>query len=114
MTTPTTTILPPETYGPQTVTSGETLLSQHAQSTTIIQDTGGFYTFGVNDVVSTTTGAQIGDLLGDGFTIDATNPGGVAVQLVGSNEILEGNILSANDSVGMGEAIWSPEAAQTT
>jgi hypothetical protein len=74
MTTPTTTILPPETYGPQTVTSGETLLSQHAQSTTIIQDTGGFYTFGVNDVVSTTTGAQIGDLLGDGFTIDATNP----------------------------------------
>jgi fibronectin-binding autotransporter adhesin len=102
MTTPTTTILPPETYGPQTVTSGETLLSQHAQSTTIIQDTGGFYTFGVNDVVSTTTGAQIGDLLGDGFTIDATNPGGVAVQLVGSNEILEGNILSANDSVGMG------------
>lgn len=94
-----TTTLSPGTYGPQTINSSETLLSEDAAATTIIQDTGGNYTFGVNINASS---VQLGDLSGDGFTIEATNPQGVAVQVLGSNVSVEGNTLSANDSVGLG------------
>jgi hypothetical protein len=63
---------------------------------TTITDTGGFYTFGIN-MEAGDNNVQVGDLSGHGFTIQATSPGGVAVQILGSNDTLEGNILQSND-----------------
>jgi parallel beta-helix repeat protein len=98
----TTTTLSPGTYGPQTMTSGELLLSESGPGTTFIVDTGGFNTIGVFFPVSV-TGAQVGDLDGHGFTIEATNPGGTAVEILGSDNTVEGNILSANNPLPNGQ-----------
>jgi hypothetical protein len=83
-------------YGNQPITSDETLISQSGPSSTAIMNTGGFYTQAIN-FDATVSGAQVGDLAGHGFTIMATNPGGVAVQMLGSNDALDGNVLIAND-----------------
>lgn len=83
-------------YLTQTVTSNETLLADDGPSVTTITDTGGFFTFGINFDASVSN-TQVGDLSGHGFTIQAVNNGGAAVQILGSNDTLEGNILFAND-----------------
>jgi hypothetical protein len=83
-------------YGNQPITSDETLISQSGPSSTAIMNAGGFYTQAIN-FDATVSGAQVGDLAGHGFTIMATNPGGVAVQMLGSNDALDGNVLIAND-----------------
>jgi parallel beta-helix repeat protein len=88
--------LGPGIHPPQDITSSETLDSSAGPSATFIVNPGGFYTFGVN-VEASANNVQVGDLSGHGFTIEATNPGGSAVQILGTNVALEGNILSAND-----------------
>jgi hypothetical protein len=98
---PTTTTLPPGFYGPQPIASGETLLAASGPALTKIVNPGGFYTFGVNFEAGD-TGAQLGDLSGHGFTIEATSPGGSAVQILGSNNSLYGNTLISNDPGGNG------------
>jgi hypothetical protein len=73
----------PGSYGPATINvSGQTYLASGGPSVTTITDTGGYYTFGINDSAPNT---QIGDLSGHGFTIQATNVGGGAVAILGSN-----------------------------
>jgi trimeric autotransporter adhesin len=113
MTSPTPILtLPPGINGPQTINSSETLLSEDDAAATIIQDTGGNYTFGVNINASN---VQLGDLSGDGFTIDATNSQGVAVQVLGSNVSVEGNILSANSpGVSAGDLSIGPAVSNIT
>ena len=91
-----TTTLSPGVYGNQPITSNETLISQSGPSSTAIMNSGGFYTQAIN-FDATVSDAQVGDLSGHGFTIMATNPGGVAVQMLGSNDALDGNVLIAND-----------------
>ena len=101
----TTTTLPASlSYGPQPIVSDETLLAADGPSATIITNTGGNYTFGVNFDASVSN-AQLGDLAGHGFTIQATNPGGAAVQILGSSNTLEGNVLSAHSTTGGADLI---------
>ena len=101
---PVTVTVGPGTYMEQvTVSEPQVLDSSAGPSMTTIVDTGGYYTFGVN-VTTGTNNVQIGGLTGNGFTIEATATSGVAVQILGSNDTVEGNILSANDAVGGGGA----------
>jgi hypothetical protein len=91
-----TTTLSSGVYGDQPITSNETLISHSGPSSTAIMNSGGFYTQAIN-FDATVSDAQVGDLGGHGFTIMATDPGGVAVQMLGSNDALDGNVLIAND-----------------
>ena len=93
----TTTTLMPGTYGAQTVPSGETLISSGGPLVTSITSAAV-----ANQEVVNIAGdnAQVGDLSGDGFTIADTAAGGVAVQMLGSNGTLEGNVLSSDGGEG--------------
>ena len=110
-----TTTLSPGVYGNQPITSNETLISQSGPSSTAIMNSGGFYTQAIN-FDATVSGAQVGDLSGHGFTIMATNPGGVAVQMLGSNDALDGNVLIANDPTtnGSGADLITGSASTAT
>jgi hypothetical protein len=89
-------------YDTQSIISDETLISHSGPSSTAIMNSGGFYTFAIN-LDATVSDAQVGDLGGHGFTIIATNPGGLAVQILGSNDALDGNVLIANDPTTNGQ-----------
>ena len=93
----TTTTLPTGTYGPQTISSGETLISTGGPSETTITSAAG-----TNGFVEyfTASNVQIGNLSGGGFTISDTLPGGYVLTPAGSNVTIEGNILSADGGAG--------------
>ena len=101
---------PPGTYGPQTPASNDVFLAIGGPALTHIVDTGGYYTFGVN-INDGVNHVQIGDLSGHGFDIQATNPGGTAVQVLGDYAQILGNTLTANDANGNGaDLITGPGA----
>ncbi|HEX3883133.1 MAG TPA: calcium-binding protein [Stellaceae bacterium] len=94
---------PAQTLGPGTITGpinlttpGTRLGSGGPSGTTITSaaiTNGETLNFGTDNV-------QVGDLAGDGFTINDTAAGGVAVQMLGSFGTLEGNILSSAGGQG--------------